>query len=71
MPVAAGIILGIGNTALKLSSTFELSGIALGTIVTIAAYHLARAFAHADLRADHDGGGALLTVGHEGIDKVD
>ena len=69
VPVAAGIILGIGNTALKVSDTFELAGIALGTIVTIAAYHLARAFAHADLRAAHDGG-AMLTVGHEGIDKV-
>ena len=70
VPVAAGIILGIGNTALKISDSFELAGIALGTIVTIAAYHLARAFAHADLRAAHDGG-AMLTVGHEGIEKVD
>ncbi|HOA67052.1 MAG TPA: solute carrier family 23 protein [Phycicoccus elongatus] len=70
VPVAAGIILGIGNTSLKISDTFELAGIALGTIVTIAAYHLARAFAHADLRAAHDGG-AMLTVGHEGIEKVD
>jgi uracil-xanthine permease len=70
VPVAAGIILGIGNTALKISDSFELAGIALGTIVTIAAYHLARAFAHADLRAAHDGG-AVLTVGHEGIDKVE
>ncbi len=70
VPVAAGIILGIGNTALKITPTFELAGIALGTIVTIAAYHLARAFAHADLRAEHDGG-AMLTVGHEGSDKVE
>ena len=70
VPVAAGIILGIGNTALKITPTFELAGIALGTIVTIAAYHLARAFAHADLRAAHDGG-AMITVGHEGIDKVE
>ncbi len=27
-------------------------------------------FAHADLRAAHDGG-AMITVGHEGIDKVE
>jgi uracil-xanthine permease len=69
VPVAAGIILGIGNSSLKISETFELAGIALGTIVTIAAYHLARAFAHAELRADADGG-AMLTVGHEGSDRV-
>ena len=37
VPVAAGIILGIGNSSLKISDTFELAGIALGTIVTIAA----------------------------------
>jgi xanthine/uracil permease len=66
VPVAAGIVLGIGNSSLKITPTFELAGIALGTIVTIAAYHLARAFAHADLRDPaHDGEGAMITVGHE------
>ena len=69
VPVAAGIILGIGNSSLKISDTFELAGIALGTIVTIAAYHVARAFAHSELRADADGG-AMLTVGPEGSDRV-
>lgn len=70
VPVAAGIILGIGNSTLRISDTFELSGIALGTIVTIAAYHLARATAHDGLRMPRDGDGAVLTVGHEGLDKV-
>ncbi|MFE4500855.1 uracil-xanthine permease family protein [Rhodococcus sp. NPDC056743] len=39
MPIAAGLIIGIGDTALKFSDTFSLSGIALGTIVVIVMYH--------------------------------
>jgi uracil-xanthine permease len=50
VPVAAGIIIAIGNTSLVFSSSFELSGIALGTIVTIVGYHVARAIAPAHLR---------------------
>jgi uracil-xanthine permease len=51
VPVAAGIIIAIGNTSLKISDDFTLSGIALGTIVTIGTYHLARALAPAHLTA--------------------
>ena len=61
MPVAAGIVIGIGDVTLKFSDSFSLSGIALGTIVAIAAYHLAKALAPAELRARADG--AVLTVG--------
>ncbi|GIF95915.1 uracil-xanthine permease family protein [Catellatospora citrea] len=50
VPLAAGIIIAIGDTSLVFSSTFQLSGIALGTIVTIAGYHLARWLAPAHLR---------------------
>jgi len=50
VPVAAGIIIAIGNTSLVFSSSFQLSGIALGTIVTIVGYHLARAIAPPHLR---------------------
>jgi uracil-xanthine permease len=50
VPVAAGIIIAIGNTTLVLTDTFELSGIALGTIVTVVGYHLARAIAPPHLR---------------------
>src|SRR5690606_29868623 len=50
VPVAAGIIIAIGNTTLRFSETFELSGIALGTIVTIVAFHLVRAIAPPHLR---------------------
>jgi uracil-xanthine permease len=45
VPIAAGIIIAIGNTSLVFSDSFSLSGIALGTIVTVAAYHLVRAIA--------------------------
>jgi xanthine/uracil permease len=50
VPVAAGIIIAIGNTTLKFSDSFSLGGIALGTIVTIVAYHMVRAVAPGHLR---------------------
>jgi len=64
VPVAAGIIIAIGDTSLQVTDDFVLSGIALGTIVTIALYHLARAIAPAHLR---DGGGTTLAVGQPGV----
>lgn len=53
IPVAAGIIIAIGNTSLDFTKDFTLSGIALGTIVTVAAYHLAVALATPELKARH------------------
>ncbi len=50
VPVAAGIIIAIGNTTLKFTENFSLSGIAFGTIVTIGAFHLCRALAPPHLR---------------------
>ena len=50
VPIAAGIVIGIGNVSLVFTTGSRLSGIALGTIVAVGAYHLARAFAPADLR---------------------
>ena len=61
VPVAAGIVIGIGNVSLKFTEDFSLTGIALGTIVAVAAYHLAKALAPEDLRRRADG--ALLVVG--------
>ncbi|HPQ74133.1 MAG: nitrate reductase [Tetrasphaera sp.] len=55
VPVAAGIVIGIGDVKMKFSDSFTLSGIALGTIVAILAYHLAKAVAHKDLRDRADG----------------
>src|SRR4029079_9490250 len=50
VPVAAGIIIAIGNPTLKITNDFQLTGIAFGTIVTIGAYHLVRAIAPPHLR---------------------
>jgi uracil-xanthine permease len=62
IPVAAGIIIAIGNVSLKISTNFTLSGIALGTIVLLVFYHLARAIAAPELRDD----GTMMAVGHTG-----
>jgi uracil-xanthine permease len=67
VPVAAGIVIGIGNTSLVFSKTFSLSGIAFGTIVAIAAYHMARALAPQHLKDSADG--AVLLVGGKDAQK--
>jgi uracil-xanthine permease len=54
VPVAAGIIIGVGNVSLVFTDEFSLTGIALGTIVAVGAYHLARALAPEDLRLRAD-----------------
>ncbi|AKT51732.1 uracil-xanthine permease family protein [Arsenicicoccus sp. oral taxon 190] len=59
VPVAAGIIIGIGDTSLRLSDGFTLGGIALGTLVTVLVYHLAHAVAPQHLR-DTAGGTNLV-----------
>jgi uracil-xanthine permease len=63
VPVAAGIIIAIGDTSLEFSKNFSLSGIALGTIVTLVGYHLARAIAPAELRDE----GTMMAVGRTGL----
>jgi xanthine/uracil permease len=62
VPVAAGIIIAIGDTSLDVTDTFSLSGIALGTIVAIGAYHLAHALAPAHLK-NRSGGRAAVDEG--------
>ncbi|MFI1964890.1 uracil-xanthine permease family protein [Streptomyces pathocidini] len=42
VPLAAGIIVGIGNVSLEFSDQFSLSGIALGTIIVLTGYHALR-----------------------------
>ena len=64
VPVSAGIIIGIGNVSLEFSPQFALGGIALGTIVTVAVYHLAAALAPKELR--DAAGGAVLIVDEPG-----
>jgi uracil-xanthine permease len=50
VPIAAGIIIGVGGVAMSFGDSFVLSGIALGSIVAIVAYHLARLLAPRELR---------------------
>jgi xanthine/uracil permease len=38
--LAGGIIAGIGGVTLQITDDFELSGIALGTIMVIVFYHM-------------------------------
>ena len=77
VPVAAGIVIGIGNVSLVFTSDFTLGGIALGTIVAVVAYHVARAVAPADLRERADAtGGTMIALGKaeygdsDGIDDL-
>jgi xanthine/uracil permease len=63
VPVAAGIIIAIGDTTLKVTNDFSLAGIALGTIVCLVAYHIARAVAPGNLKEDV----SLITVERPGV----
>jgi uracil-xanthine permease len=66
VPLAAGIIIAIGNVSLKITDNFQLSGIAFGTIVAVAGWHLARVLAPRELRdaavASRRVGGAAVVV---------
>jgi xanthine/uracil permease len=50
VPLAAGIVIAIGNTTLKITDNFSLTGIAFGTIVAVAGWHLARVLAPQETR---------------------
>nr|WTB29877.1 nitrate reductase [Streptomyces sp. NBC_00830] len=49
VPVAAGLIIGIGNVSLTLTNNFQLSGIALGTLIVVVGYHALRVMAPAHM----------------------
>ena len=72
VPIGAGIILAIGPTTHKISKDFDLGGIALGTIVLLAGYHLLRWLAPAHMRETLDDHrpyeeGTAIVVGHTGL----
>lgn len=75
VPIAAGIIMGIGDVTLKFTDTFSLTGIALGTIVAVGGWHLAKAIAPPELR-DRASQGTLISVGEakygdsDGVDDL-
>ncbi|MEU2347842.1 solute carrier family 23 protein [Modestobacter sp. NPDC049651] len=51
VPLAAGIIIAIGNVNMQFTDNYSLGGIALGTIVAVLGWHLARVLAPAEMRA--------------------
>jgi uracil-xanthine permease len=67
VPLAGGIIAGIGNLAIKFTSTFSITGIAAGTLIVLIGYHAVRPFAqrlHEEPQAGdraYEGGAAILT----------
>ncbi|MFI8852921.1 uracil-xanthine permease family protein [Streptomyces sp. NPDC053499] len=65
VPVAAGIIIGIGGVDLKITENFELGGIALGTLVVLTGYHALKALAPAHLKRQEP----LLDEGTSGYDE--
>jgi len=75
VPIGAGIILAVGPVAHKVSTDFTLEGIALGTIVVLAGYHLLRWLAPAYMREALDEGkgfeeGTAIAVGEAGIHRA-
>ncbi len=71
IPAAAGIIIGVGDVQLPFGETFSLGGIALGTIVTVGVYHLARAIAPQKLREEADGASILYDAPGIYVDEDD
>ncbi|WP_031511187.1 uracil-xanthine permease family protein [Streptomyces megasporus] len=68
VPVAAGVIIGVGGVTLEITDTFELNGIALGTIVVLSGYHVLRALAPAHMREQEpllDEGTSSYDVGND------
>ncbi|MGI8333937.1 uracil-xanthine permease family protein [Actinomadura scrupuli] len=59
VPVAAGIILAIGDVTLQITDKFPLSGIALGTIVLLIGYHALNALARSRPGPADTGGGII------------
>ncbi len=60
VPISAGLILGIGYGTtgfFEITDDFQLGGIAIGTIVIVAGYHLARVVAPPGRGRHDDGGG--------------
>ncbi len=60
VPLAAGIVIGIGNVSLKVTPSFELGGIAFGTLVAVGLYHLAKALAPKALRESVEGANLII-----------
>ena len=75
VPIGAGIILAIGPVNQQITKNFSLGGIALGTIVLLAGWHLLRVLAPAHMRealSRHlPEAGAGIAVVETGVDRFD
>ncbi|WP_031084723.1 uracil-xanthine permease family protein [Streptomyces sp. NRRL WC-3549] len=65
VPVAAGLIVGIGDVSLSLTDNFRLSGIALGTLIVVIGYHALRFLAPAHMKHEP----ALTASNDPGYDR--
>ena len=63
VPVAAGIIIAVGDTSLDIGDSFSLAGIAFGTIVVILAYHMVALLMPASMK-DEQFGTATFAQSH-------
>jgi xanthine/uracil permease len=68
VPLAAGIILAVGDASLKFTDDFILTGIALGTIVVVGGWHLARVVARAAGTETYEGAVIVGPTGEEEIE---
>jgi uracil-xanthine permease len=66
VPIGAGVTIGIGGANLQITDDFSIQGIALGTLVVVLGWHLARAIA--DRRGT---GGAEFVAVHPGLHPSD
>jgi uracil-xanthine permease len=70
VPLAAGIVAGIGGVTLQITDDFSLGGIALGTIIAVVFYHVCRVLAPAHLREEPTApgrayeGGTMISAGN-------
>jgi uracil-xanthine permease len=70
VPLAAGIIAGIGGLAIKFTKDFSITGIAAGTIIVLIGYHFVRWLAPAHMREEPQEagrayeGGAMISTGN-------
>ncbi|CAN5148886.1 solute carrier family 23 protein [soil metagenome] len=76
VPLAAGVVIAIGNVNLQVTDDFSLQGISLGTIVAVVGWHLARVLAPREMREalrDEVGypEGTGIAVGHAGVHRED
>jgi len=53
VPLAAGIILAVGDVTMKITNTFSIAGIAAGTIVAVLGWHLANWLAPQHMKHVH------------------